>query len=417
MAFRISWPLVPDPRPLSVEEDLQMDKKTIRDVDVAGKSVFVRVDFNVPMDQEGHITNDARITAALPTINYLRDKGAKIVLASHLGRPKGKVNPQFSLAPVAKRLSELLDTGVAMAPDCIGAEVERMAANLRNGEVLMLENVRFYAEEEANDSGFAKQLSLLAELFVHDAFGVAHRAHASTAGIAAYIPAVAGFLMEKELNFLGKALANPTRPFAAIIGGAKVSDKIAVIENLLAKVNTLIIGGGMANTFLKAQGYPTGKSMVEEDKVALAAQLIENARKLSVSLLLPTDVVVAERFAADSCFKTVPADQIPAGWMALDIGPATVTAYKNALKNAKTIVWNGPMGVFEFDNFAHGTYAVAQAVAASDALSIVGGGDSSAAIEKAGLTDKITHVSTGGGASLKFLEGKELKGITVLQDK
>lgn len=394
-----------------------MNKKTIRDVDVAGKGIFVRVDFNVPMDQEGRITNDARIVAALPTINYLRDQGAKIILASHLGRPQGKVNQQFSLAPVARRLSELLHTQVIMAPDCVGSEVEKLAANLQNGELLMLENVRFYQEEEANDAGFARQLSQLADIFVQDAFGVAHRAHASTAGIAAYIPAVAGFLMEKELNFLGKALANPESPFVAIIGGAKVSDKIAVIENLLTKVNTLIIGGGMANTFLKARGYATGKSKVEEDKVALAAQLIENARRRGVSLLLPSDVVVADRFAADCCFRTVPADQIPDDWMALDIGPATVSAYKNALKDAKTIVWNGPMGVFEFDHFAHGTQAIAEAVAASGGISIVGGGDSSAAIAKAGLTDKITHVSTGGGASLKFLEGKELKGVTALQDK
>lgn len=394
-----------------------MNKMTIKDVDVAGKRIFLRVDFNVPMDQSGRISNDARIVAALPTINYLKSRGAKIILASHLGRPKGKVAPQFTLAPAAKRLSELIGANVAMAPDCVGEEVERMAANLQNGELLMLENVRFHAEEETNDAAFAKQLSHLADMFVHDAFGVAHRAHASTAGIAAYMPAVAGFLMEKELTFLGKALANPEMPFVAIIGGAKVSDKIAVIENLITKVNTLIIGGGMANTFLRAQGCSTGKSLVEEDKVALAAQLIEKARRQDVKLLLPEDVVVAEHFAADSAFKTVRKDQIPDGWMVLDIGPDTVAAFKNALSNAKTIVWNGPMGVFEFDNFAHGTQAVAEAVAASGGLSIVGGGDSSAAIEKAGLADRITHISTGGGASLKFLEGKELKGVSILQDK
>lgn len=394
-----------------------MNKMTIRDIDVSGKRVLVRVDFNVPMDQVGNITDDTRITAALPTIQYLREQGAKIILASHLGRPKGKVNPQFSLAPVAKRLSELILAGVAMAPDCVGAEVEKMAAKLQNGELLLLENVRFHKEEEANDTGFAKQLSQIAEVFVNDAFGTAHRAHASTAGIATYLPAVAGFLLEKELNFLGKALANPGRPFVAIIGGAKVTDKIGVIKNLLNKVNTLIIGGGMANTFLKAQGCHTGKSLVEEDKVALAAELIEQAHRRGVNLLLPTDVVVADHFAADSCFRTVLVDQIPDDWMALDIGPATVIAYKNAVKDAKTIVWNGPMGVFEFDKFARGTQAVAQAVAECDGISIVGGGDSIAAIEKAGLADKITHISTGGGASLEFLEGKELKGVTALQDK
>lgn len=394
-----------------------MDKMTIRDIDVTGKRVFVRVDFNVPMDQEGNITDDTRITAALPTIRYLREKGAKVILASHLGRPKGKVNAKYSLAPVAKRLSALLRTDVAMAPDCIGAEVEKMAANLQNSEVLMLENVRFYAEEEANGADFARQLSQVAELFVNDAFGAAHRAHASTAGIAAHLPAVAGFLMEKELNFLGKALAKPEKPFVAIIGGAKVSDKIAVIENLLNKVDTLIIGGGMANTFLKAQGYQTEKSLIEEDKLTLAGQLMETARQRGVNLLLPVDVVVADRFAEDSNFRAVPVEQIPAEWMALDIGPATAIAYKDALEGAKTIVWNGPMGVFEFANFAHGTQAVAQAVAETDGISIVGGGDSIAAIEQAGLTDKITHISTGGGASLEFLEGKELKGVTALQDR
>lgn len=394
-----------------------MNKLTVRDIDVTGKRVFVRVDFNVPMDQAKNITDDKRITAVLPTIGYLREKGAKIILASHLGRPKGKVNPEFSLAPVAKRLAELLHTEVKMAPDCVGPVVEGMAAGLQNGELLLLENVRFYTEEEANDPGFARQLAQLADIFVNDAFGVAHRAHASTAGIAAYIPGVAGFLLEKELNFLGQALAKPEKPFVAIIGGAKVSDKIGVIENLLTKVDTLIIGGGMANTFLRARGYQTGKSLVEEDKVALAAQTLEKVRQYGVNLLLPVDVVVADRFAADACFRTVLAEEIPEECQALDIGPATIIAYKNALKDAKTIVWNGPMGVFEFDNFAQGTYAVAQAVAEAKGTSIVGGGDSSAAIEKAGLSDKITHISTGGGASLKFLEGKELKGISALRDK
>lgn len=394
-----------------------MNKMTVRDINVTGKRVFVRVDFNVPMDQEKKITNDKRITAAFPTINYLREQGAKIILASHLGRPKGKVNPAFSLAPVAKRLSELLHTEVKMAPDCIGAAVDEMAGKLENGELMLLENVRFYAEEEANDAGFAEKLAQLADVFVQDAFGVAHRAHASTAGIAAYIPGVAGFLLEKELAFLGRALANPQRPFVAIVGGAKVSDKIGVIENLLTKVDTLIIGGGMANTFLRARGCQTGKSLVEEDKLDLAMQSLGKARQYGVNLLLPTDVVIADRFAADACFRTVLADQIPQDWQALDIGPATIIEYRKALKDAKTIVWNGPMGVFEFDNFAHGTYAVAQAVAETDAVSIVGGGDSVAAIEKTGLSGKITHISTGGGASLKFLEGKELKGVTALRDK
>jgi phosphoglycerate kinase len=394
-----------------------MDKKTIRDIDVAGKRTFVRVDFNVPMDKAGNITDDTRIVAALPTIRALREKGAKIILASHLGRPKGKFNPEFSLAPVAKRLSDLLGIHVQMAADCVGTEVEQAAAALQNGGVLMLENVRFYAEEEDNDAGFAAKLAKLADIFVNDAFGAAHRAHASTAGIASYLPAVAGLLMEKELNFLGKALANPERPFVAIIGGAKVSDKIGVIENLLTKVNTLIIGGGMANTFLRAQNLNTGKSLVEEDKIDLARQLIETARRRGVNLLLPVDVVIADRFAADSCFKTVPVDSIAEDWMALDIGPATAIQYKNAVKDAKTIVWNGPMGVFEFDNFAHGTNAVATAVANAAGISIVGGGDSIAAIEKAGLADKITHISTGGGASLEFLEGKELKGVSALQDR
>jgi phosphoglycerate kinase len=394
-----------------------MDKMTIRDIDIAGKRTFVRVDFNVPMDKAGNITDDTRIVAALPTIHALRAKGAKVILASHLGRPKGKVNSEFSLAPVAQRLSDLLGVHVQMAADCVGTEVEQAAAALQNGGVLMLENVRFYAEEEANDAGFAEKLAKLADIFVNDAFGAAHRAHASTAGIAKFLPAVAGLLMEKELNFLGKALANPQRPFVAIIGGAKVSDKIGVIENLLSKVNTLIIGGGMANTFLRAKGLNTGKSLVEEDKIDLARQLIEAARRHTVELLLPVDVVVAERFAADSCFTTVPVENIPDQWMALDIGPATAIQYKNAVQDAKTIVWNGPMGVFEFDNFAHGTNAVAKAVADSTGISIVGGGDSIAAIEKAGLADKITHISTGGGASLEFLEGKELKGVSALQDR
>lgn len=394
-----------------------MDKMTIRDIDVTGKRVFVRVDFNVPMDKSGKITNDTRIREALLTINYLREKGAKVILASHLGRPKGKVNPEFSLAPAALRLSELLGAEVLMAPACTGPEVENMVAKLKAGDVLMLENVRFHAEEETNDPVFAEQLARLADIFVSDAFGTAHRAHASTAGIAAYLPAVAGFLMEKEIKILGKVLASPERPFVAIIGGAKVSDKIGVIENLLTKVDTLIIGGGMANTFLKAKGFTVGKSLVEEDKIELAIRLMEKARRRGVALLLPVDLVAAERFAEDSFFTIVAADKVPDEWMALDIGPETVNVYKNAVKGARTILWNGPMGVFEFDNFANGTNGVARAVAEAGGISVVGGGDSIAAIEKAGLAGWIDHMSTGGGASLAFLEGQELKGISVLQDR
>ncbi|HWR37921.1 MAG TPA: phosphoglycerate kinase [Patescibacteria group bacterium] len=395
-----------------------MQKKNLQDVHVGHKKVLVRVDYNVPMDKAGNITDDTRIRATLPTIEYLLSKNAAVILASHLGRPKGKPNPEFSLAPVAKRLSQLLfDKEVLMAPDCVGAATEEMAKALQPGQILLLENLRFHAEEEGNDPDFAKQLAGLAEILVNDAFGVSHRAHASVHGITQYIPAVSGFLMDKELLFLGNAVSNPERPFVAIIGGAKVSDKIGVIENLLGKVDTLIIGGGMANTFLAAQGYQLGKSLVEGDKLELARQLIESAKTKQVNLLLPEDVAVADKFAADAQRKVVSVDQIPAEWMALDIGPATEEKFAKALAGAKTVVWNGPMGVFEFDAFAVGTEAVAKAVAASGAKSVVGGGDSVAALEKLKLSGKITHISTGGGASLELLEGKVLPGIAALADK
>ena len=395
-----------------------MNKKSLNDIWVSGKKVLVRVDYNVPMDKEGNITDDTRIRATIPTLEFLLSKNAAVIIVSHLGRPKGKVAPEFSLKPVAQKLSQLLyGREVQFAADCVGPEARSMAAALGAGQVLMLENLRFHAEEEKNDPEFAKQLAGLADILVNDAFGVSHRAHASVHGIAKYIPAISGFLMDKELLFLGQAVTDPVRPFVAIIGGAKVSDKIGVIENLLQKVDTLIIGGGMANTFLAAQGYKCGKSLVEADKLELARNLITMAKSKGVSLLLPEDVVVADKFAADADRKTVPVDQIPAEWMALDIGPATAAKFAQSLQAAKTVVWNGPMGVFEFDAFAVGTEAVAKAVAASGAKSIVGGGDSVAALEKLKLAAQITHISTGGGASLEFLEGKELPGIAALADK
>ncbi|MFZ5626784.1 MAG: phosphoglycerate kinase [Bacillota bacterium] len=394
-----------------------MEKKTIRDVDVKGKRVLVRVDFNVPTDENRQITDDTRIRAALPTIKYLLEQGAKVILASHFGRPKGQVNEKYRLDQVAKRLSELLGQEVAKTSDCVGPEAEAAVAALAPGQALLLENVRFHAEEEKNDPEFAKKLAALADLFVNDAFGAAHRAHASTAGVAQYLPAVAGFLMEKEISIMGKALANPERPFVAIIGGAKVSDKIGVIQNLLTKVDTLIIGGGMANTFLKAQGYELGKSLVEEDKVQLAKELLATAQQRGVELLLPRDVVVAAAFAPDAEHKTVAVGEIPAEWQALDIGPATAEKYAGVIRQAKTVVWNGPMGVFEMDAFARGTEAVAKAMAECPGITIIGGGDSVAAVEKVGVAEKMTHISTGGGASLEFLEGKTLPGVAVLQDK
>lgn len=394
-----------------------MQKKTLKDVALSGKRVFLRVDYNVPMDKDGNITDDTRIRATIPTLEYLLAQNAAVIIASHLGRPKGKPTPEYSLQALVPRLSELLGRQAMYVSDCIGPVVVDAANALEPGKVLLLENLRFHKEEEANDPEFSKQLASLADVMVNDAFGVSHRAHASVEGITRYIPAVAGLLMEKELEFLHGAVVSPERPFAAIIGGAKVSDKIGVIENLLAKVDTLIIGGGMANTFLAASGYSLGKSLIEPDKIELAKTLLAKARQGGVALMLPTDVVVADRFAADAENHVAAVDAIPAEWMALDIGPATRRDFAQALTNARTIVWNGPMGVFEFDAFAKGTEAVAKAVADAQAVSIVGGGDSIAALEKVKLADKITHISTGGGASLEFLEGKTLPGVAALADK
>ena len=394
-----------------------MNKKTIRDVSFKGKRVFIRVDYNVPMDKAGKITDDTRIRATLPTLKYLLDQGASLVLAAHLGRPKGGPAPEFSLAPVAAHLASLLGRTVNFAADCIGPVAESAAKALKSGEVLLLENLRFHAEEEKNDPVFAQSLAKLADIAVNDAFGVSHRAHASVEGITKFLPTVAGFLMEKELDFLGRAVSDPERPYAAIIGGAKVSDKIGVIANLLAKVNVLLIGGGMANTFFAAQGYAIGKSLIEPDKINLAKDLIAQAKNSGVKLLLPSDVVVADKFSADAAWHVTTVDAIGPEEMALDIGPATRVAFASALAGAKTIVWNGPMGVFEIDAFAKGTEAVARAVANSSAISIVGGGDSVAALEKVGLANSITHISTGGGASLEFLEGKVLPGVAALSDK
>jgi len=393
-----------------------MNKAGIEQVQVQGKRVFVRVDFNVPMDDNQNITDDTRIRAALPTIEYLVSNRAKVILSSHLGRPKGKVNPKYSLKPVAQRLSELLQKDVQMAPDCIGPEVENLVNKLQDGEVLLLENVRFYAEEEKNDPEFAKKLASMAEVYVNDAFGTAHRAHASTEGIAQYIPAYAGFLMKKEIDVMGKALENPARPFIAIIGGAKVSDKIGVLENLLNKVDTLIIGGGMANTFLKAQGYEVGKSLIEEDKVQLAKEMMKLAKNKGVKLLLPTDVVVAKEFSATAPARVVEATAIQSDDLALDIGPQSAETFAEEIASAQTVIWNGPMGVFEMEPFAKGTEKIAQAMANCKGVTIVGGGDSVAAVEKMGVAPKLTHISTGGGASLEFLEGKVLPGVAALKD-
>lgn len=391
-----------------------MKKKTIEDISVEGQKVLVRCDFNVPQDENGNITDDRRIVEALPTIKYLLEHNAKVILCSHLGRPKGEFNIKYSLAPVAKRLSELLGKNVALATDVIGESAKALSNNLKEGEVMLLENVRFHKEEEANDMGFSKSLAELADLYVNDAFGTAHRAHASTEGITKYLPGVCGFLIKKEIEVMGTALSNPARPFSAILGGKKVSDKINVINNLLDKVDTLIIGGGMAYTFLKAKGYEIGDSICEEDKIDLAKELMEKAKHKGVNLLLPIDTVVAKEFSADSEFKVVPANEIPAGWQGLDIGPETIELFENELKNMKTVVWNGPMGVFEFDQFAKGTNEIARMLGTLDAITIIGGGDSAAAIEKGGYADKMTHISTGGGASLEFLEGKDLPGIACL---
>jgi phosphoglycerate kinase len=392
-----------------------MNINTVKDLDVKGKRVFVRVDFNVPLDENKTVTDDTRIRAAIPTIENLTGKGARVILASHLGRPKGQFNEKYSLAPVAAKLSEIMGKPIPFAKDCIGEEVQKVVDGLKDGDVALLENLRFHAEEEKNESGFIQELAKLADVYVNDAFGTAHRAHASTAGIAALLPSAAGFLMEKEVEYLSKALANPVKPFVAIIGGAKVSDKIGVIENLLEKVDTLIIGGGMANTFLKAQGYNMGKSLVEEDKTGLAKETLEKASAKGVSLLLPTDLVVAETVSPDAAHKTVAKDQVPADWAAVDIGPDSARVFAGAVREAKTIVWNGPMGIFEMAPYALGTEAVAKAVAESGGTSIVGGGDSVAAVKKMGVSAEISHISTGGGASLEFLEGKELPGIKALE--
>ncbi|MGC5326946.1 phosphoglycerate kinase [Brevibacillus sp. SYSU BS000544] len=393
-----------------------MNKKSIREVELSGKRIFCRVDFNVPM-QDGVITDDTRIRAALPTIQYLVEQGAKVILASHFGRPKGKVVDEMRLTPVGVHLSTLLGKAVKKVDDSIGSEVEQAVSAMQNGDVLLLENVRFHAGEEKNDPELAQSFAKLADVFVNDAFGAAHRAHASTAGIAQYIPAVAGLLMEKEIEFLGGALSNPKRPFTAIIGGAKVKDKIAVIENLLTKVDTLIIGGGMANTFIKAQGHGVGSSLCEDDKLELAQSLMAQAKERGVQLLMPVDVIVADKFAADANTQVVAIDAIPDGWMALDVGPKSVESFRNAIQASETIIWNGPMGVFEMDAFAKGTIGVAEAMADSTGMTIIGGGDSVAAVEKAHVAEKMSHISTGGGASLEFMEGKDLPGVTALQDK
>ena len=394
-----------------------MNKKTVKDIDLKGKKVFVRCDFNVPMDENQNITDNTRIVAALPTIKYLLEQNCKIILASHLGRPKGEVKPEFSLKPVAKELSKQLGKEVIMANDVIGEDAMSKASNLKEGEIMLLENVRFHREETDNDPEFAKKLASMAEIFVNDAFGTAHRAHASTTGIADYIPGVAGFLIEKELKFLGNAINNPERPFVAILGGAKVSDKIGVIDSLLDKVDTLMIGGGMAYTFFKAQGYNVGNSLCEVEKTGLALQAMEKAKEKGVKLLLPIDTKIGKEFKPDTESKTVVWTEIPDEWEGFDIGEKTIEMFKKELQNAKTVIWNGPLGLFEFEQFAIGTNEIAKTLAELDATTIIGGGDSAAAVTKAGLADKMTHISTGGGASLEFLEGKKLPGIECLQDK
>ena len=388
-----------------------MNKPTIADMEIAGKRVLIRADLNVPLEK-GKVSDDTRIVAALPTIRYVLAHSATPIVCSHLGRPKGKPDPKYSLKPVAERLARLLGCRVQMAPDCIGPEAERMAATMPRGDVLLLENLRFHAEEEANDPQFAQALASLADVYVNDAFGSAHRAHASTVGVTAYLPAVAGFLMEKELTFLGQALASPSRPFVALLGGAKVSDKIEVIHNLLAKVDWLLIGGGMANTFLKAQGKAVGESLVENDKLDVAQSLLRDGGQ---KLILPVDVLVADRLVAEAHTRTVSVNAVPAGWRILDIGPQTVELFSRYLGSARTVVWNGPMGVFEMEPFAAGTFAIAHVLARlDDATTIVGGGDSASAVERAGVAERISHISTGGGASLEFLEGKELPGVACL---
>jgi phosphoglycerate kinase len=397
---------------------MTMRKKTIRDVDVAGKRVLVRVDYNVPLDAAtGRILDDTRIRATLPTLGYLRERGAKVILASHLGRPKGRPDPKLTLRPVAARLAELIEAPVQMADDCVGRAVQEAAFALGPGEVLMLENVRFHPQEEANDPEFAKALASLCEVYVNDAFGTAHRAHASTEGVAHLRPAVAGFLMEKELDYLGLAVADPKHPYAAIIGGAKISSKIAALDNLLGKVDKLLIGGGMANTFLKAEGFDVGESLVEDDYVEKARETMEHAEKRGVRLLLPSDVIAAQRFEADSPARRVSVKDVPAGWRIMDIGETTVDVFSHALQDCKMVVWNGPMGVAEMAPFAHGSHRIAAVLASlQDATTIVGGGETAAVVEEMHLESRISHVSTGGGASLEFLEGKTLPGVAALED-
>ena len=395
-----------------------MNKKTVEDIDVKDKKVLVRCDFNVPQDEEGNITDNRRIVASLKTIKYLLDHNAKVILCSHLGRPKGQVNEKYSLKPVAKELSRLLGKEVKMSKDVVGEDTKRLVNELKSGEAILLENLRFQAEEEKNDKEFAKELASLAEIYVNDAFGTSHRAHASTVGVTEFLPSVAGYLLEKEIVFLSNALENPKRPFVAILGGKKVSDKISVIDRLLDKVDSLIIGGGMAYTFFKAKGYEVGKSICEEDKIELAKNMLKKAEEKHVNLLLPIDIHVAKEFSEDSEDMYVDSEKIPADYMGLDAGPKSVELYKEVLKTAKTVVWNGPLGVFEMDKFATATNQIAEELSKlEDCITIIGGGDSSAAVEKAGLSDKMTHISTGGGASLELLEGKELPGLVALDDK
>lgn len=395
-----------------------LNKKTVEDLDVKGKKVLVRCDFNVPL-KDGKITNDKRIVAALPTIKYLVENGAKVILCSHLGRPKGEYKPEFSLAPVAARLSEYLDKEVKLAEDenVVGENAKKLADELEDGDVMLLENVRYRKEETKNEENFSKELASLADLYVNDAFGTAHRAHCSTTGVASYLPSACGYLIQKEIKFMGEALANPKRPLVAILGGAKVSDKIGVITNLLDKCDTLIIGGGMAYTFMKALGHQIGNSLLEEDKIELAGEMMKTAKEKGVKFLIPVDNKVGKEYDENTEFQIVNSDEIPDGWMGLDIGPKSQEMFADAVKDAGTVIWNGPMGVSEWDNFAAGTIAVAKAVAESGAISIIGGGDSVAAVTKLGFSDKMSHISTGGGASLEFLEGKELPGIAAINNK
>jgi len=393
------------------------NKKCVNDIDVSGKRVLLRCDFNVPQDENGAITDDTRIRAALPTIRYLMSNGARTIMCSHLGRPKGEFKAKYSLKPVAERLSQLLEKECPIADDVVGESAKALAKSLHDGDVMLIENVRFHAEEEKNDEAFSKELASLADIFVNDAFGTAHRAHASTAGVAKFLPAVCGFLIEKEIEIMGSALSDPKRPFVAVLGGAKVADKIGVIENLLTKCNAIVIGGGMSYTFLKAQGFPIGKSLLDTDKLVFASDVIQKAKDLGVDLVLPVDSVAAEAFASDAQFVVVNNEDFPEDKIGLDIGPKTIRLFCDTIKCAGTVVWNGPMGVFEFDAFSTGTEEIARAIAGSGAVSIIGGGDSAAAVEKFGLASKMTHISTGGGASLEFLEGLSLPGIACLEER